>query len=228
VWGQGEPIRLINNPASWGAADPVFSLLGFSKGSTQNKAMSDVKAGNIAFEDVPFKSMRKRLSWLLRALRLLKDGEQVDWLFHPSETRFQSSSLIRCSISAQDDNGNYSYKLKDILDVDSKSGGRVREIMCRCAKQHLANATVGHSFILMGLDKDLIKWCKAIFTDVFGSINVQTATTYRTQQMSWVHVSHPSGNQTDPQYLRWCEGKTRIPKVIWAREEIFHRNGGER
>ena len=63
-------MRLINNPASWGAPDPTYYLLGFSKGDTQNKAMIEAKAGRAAFQDIPFKGMRKRLGWLLRALGL--------------------------------------------------------------------------------------------------------------------------------------------------------------
>jgi hypothetical protein len=37
-------------------------------------------------------------------------------------------------------------------------------------------------------------------------------------------VAHPSGSQTDPQYLKWCQGKTSTAKVVWARDELGHRN----
>jgi hypothetical protein len=42
-WGHGERVRLINNPAQWGAKTPKYWLLGFSKGATQNKALVEVK-----------------------------------------------------------------------------------------------------------------------------------------------------------------------------------------
>jgi hypothetical protein len=226
LWGQGEIVRLINNPASWGSKEPTHWLLGFSKGDTQNKAMAAVKAGRTTFETVPFKGMRKRLGWLLRALGMIPDEQPIDNMFERSEKRFQSASLIRCSISARKENGNYSYKLKDILAADGPSNGKVSEIMNRCIRKHLSGAKAGQSFILLGLDKDQIRLSKTVFAKIFGRLTSLRETTYRTNDLSWVHVAHPSGSQTDPQYLRWCKGKTSIPKVLWARDELRER--GER
>ncbi|MGD1018835.1 MAG: hypothetical protein ABSA12_05895 [Verrucomicrobiia bacterium] len=223
-WGEGERIRLINNPASWGSNNPTYSLLGFSKGNTQNKVMADVKAGRATFESVPFKGMRKRLGWLLHALGLVGSDEQIDRLFQTSERRFQSASLIRCSISVRNQKGEYLYKLKDILAADGPSNGKVREIIRRCSRRHLSGAKAGQSFILLGLDKEQIQWCKAAFAEIYGPLKSLNETAYRTDHLSWVHVAHPSGSQTDPQYLKWCQGKTSTAKVVWARDELGHRN----
>jgi hypothetical protein len=226
-WGQGEPVRLINNPASWGSVAPKVFLLGFSKGATQNKAMAEAKRGRATFESIPFKGMRKRLGWLLRGLRLTKSDAPPDSMFSRSETRFQSTSIIRCSISARTASGAYSYKLKDILEADSVSGGKVTEILQRCTKRHLASATPGQHFVLLGLDEAQIKLSKKAFEHTFGPLQTVKPTVYRNRDHSWVHVAHPSGSQTDPQYSKWCAGETSTAKVVWAREELTNRGVGD-
>lgn len=230
-WGHGEPVQLLNNPVSWGARNPKYWLLGFSKGATQNKALAEVRSGKVPINAVPFKGMRKRLGWLLKSLGIRTDDNEVDAIFADSGSDIQSASLIRCSISAKNAKGEYSYQLKDILAADVTSNGKVREIIDRCANKHLAQTTRNQAFILLGLDKDLIRWTKDTFTKMFGPITTITETTYRTKGISWLHVAHPSGNQTDPQYRRWCDGGTTVPKILWARQEISFRraeNDGER
>lgn len=225
-WGEGETIRLINNPAQWGTDKPIYRLLGFSKGDTQNKAMSESKVGKLPFEEVPFKGkvMRKRLDWLLTALQLKSHEEPIDSLFRSTEQNFQSSSLIRCSISALNSNGKYSYKLKDILESDAKSGGKVREILQRCTSRYLTNAKPGETFIMLGLENDLIKWSKKMFEQHFGKLETIDKTTYRNDNLSFVHVAHPSGgSQTDRQYQDWCAGTNKTPKIRWALDEIQYR-----
>lgn len=223
-WGDGQTIRLINNPAVWGPDHSRYSLLGFSKGETQNKAMGDAKRGQLPLEAVPFKGMRKRLGWLLEALRLRQSPVDVDRLFTDQELEIRSSSLIRCSISAQTAPNKYSYKLADILGADERSGGVVREVLNRCVRLHAAPAaTTGQSFIMLGLEDDLVRWSRAAFDRHTGPVTSIKETTYRSAKSSWAHVAHPSGNQTDPQYQRWCRGEARKPKVLWAREEIEHR-----
>lgn len=221
-WGHGEPIQLINNPASWGSADPEYRLLGFSKGGTQNKAMAEERKGRATYESIPFKGMRKRFPWLFRGLGL-RVLSNPDELFLSTEKQCQSGSIIKCSIRARKADGGYSYKLKDILDADASSGGMVRKVLNNCIATHLSKERSGRSFILFGLDKDFIAWCKSAFSEAYQGVKQVKATTYRNENLSWVHVAHPSGNQTDPQYQAWCEGKTSVPKVRWAREELAHR-----
>ncbi len=221
-WGHGEPVQLINNPASWGAGNPKHRLLGFSKGDTQNKAMAEERKGRTTFESIPFKGMRKRFPWLFRGLGL-RELANPDELFLASEKEFQSGSIIKCSISARKPNGEYSYKFQDIVDADGPSGGKVRQVLQTCIKRHLSNEAPGRSFVLFGLDKNFITWCKKAFAEAYSSVHQTKPTTYRSDDLSWVHVAHPSGSNTDPQYQRWCDGKTSTAKVVWAREELAYR-----
>jgi hypothetical protein len=221
-WGHGDPVQLINNPASWGSEDPTYRLLGFSKGDTQNKAMAEERKGRATFESIPFKGMRKRFPWLFKGLGL-RDLNNPDELFLSSEKECQSGSIIKCSISARKTDGSYSYKLKDILDADDSSGGLVKKILHTCIKTHLSAERSGRSLILFGLDKRFISWCKDAFAEIYGGLKPIKPTTYRSDCLSWVHVAHPSSNQTDRQYQEWCEGRTFTPKVLWAREELAHR-----
>lgn len=186
--------------------------------------MEEEKKGLATFESIPFKGMRKRFPWLFKGLEL-RDLTNPDALFLSSEKECQSGSIIKCSISVRKAGGNYSYKLKDILDANSSSGGMVRKIMHTCIKTHLSTERSGRSFILFGLDESFISWCKSAFEETYGSLRQIKPTTYRSDSLSWVHVAHPSGNQTDPQYQKWCEGRTTTAKVLWAREELAYRQG---
>jgi hypothetical protein len=184
--------------------------------------MAEERKGRATFESIPFKGMRKRFPWLFQGLGL-RVLPNPDELFLPSEKECQSGSIIKCSISARKVDGDYSYNLKDILDADAQSGGMVRKILNTCIHTHLSEERPGRSFILFGLDKDFIGWCKSAFSAVYQGVQQVKPTTYRNDNLSWVHVAHPSGNQTDPQYRNWCEGNTSIPKVLWAREELARR-----
>lgn len=227
-WGQGQPVRLINNPAVWGADRPRFTLLGFSKGNTQNKAIAEARSGRLPLESVPFKGMRKRLAWLLDAIGLRRQPFEVDRIFEDGETEIRSASLIRCSVSARGNGGRYSYKLADVLAADAAAGGTVREVIRRCVRTHAVPGSEGQTFVVLGLDRDQIEWTRSAFASELGPLESVTETTYRNSTTSWVHVAHPSGNQTDPQYQRWCRGEGRKPKVLWAREEIARRGAGRR
>ncbi len=228
IWGEGEEIRLINNPAQWGADKPIYRLLGFSKGGTQNKAMAKAKAGDLPFEDVPFSGseLRRRLSLLLNTLKLKDKATSIDSIFQSTEQSIQSSSLIRCSIGAQNKVGEYSYKLNDIMAKDASSGGMVTEIMRRCARQHLSDSAQGQSFILLGLNSKLLKQSKKIFKEIFGHLEIDKKkdSIYRTSENSWVHVAHPSPSDMRlHQYEKWCDGTNKQPKVTWAIDELSDR-----
>jgi len=223
-WGHGEPVQLINNPADWGSENPTYRLLGFSKGDTQNKAMAEERKGRTSFESIPVKGMRKRFPWLFRGLGL-RELPNPDGLFLSSEKEFQSGSVIKCSISARKADGKYSYKLQDIIDADGPSGGKVRKILSTCIERHLSQEPPGRTFVIFGLDEGLIAWCRNAFAEAYSSLRQVKPTTYRNEDLSWVHVAHPSGNQTDPQYQRWCDGHTTTAKVVWARDELAYRRG---
>lgn len=223
-WGNGEPVRLLNNPGAWGADRPRFSLLGFSKGATQNKAIAEAKKGRLSLEEVPFKGMRKRLGWLLDALGVRRAPFDVNKVFTAAEQEIRSGSLIRCSISAQISNGEYSYKLADILAADSRSGGKVKEVLRRCIRRYAAPDATNQTFIILGLDQALIDWTRDAFRQEVGPVHSVTDVTYRSEHASWVHVAHPSGNLTDSQYQKWCRGEGKKPKVLWAKAEVAFRS----
>ncbi|RIZ55775.1 hypothetical protein [Vibrio sp. PID23_8] len=217
VWGEGSALRAENNPAVWGAQNPKIYLLGFSKGKNQNKELIKVKSGESKFEDIPFKNMRHRLKWLLSALTISNDVD-FSHLFSNNEEVIQSASLIRCSLSSNNRDEAYSYKMKGILKANPHL---LEEIATNCAQKHLKGATPGSLFILLGLDPDYIKLCKKVMRIVFGPIRKIKDTTYIAGDMYFVHVAHPSSNQTDPQYKAWVAGETKVPKVAWAREMVL-------
>lgn len=219
-WGQGETIRLLNNPARWGAEKPQVVLLGFSKGPAQNKAMAAVKAGAMRLEEVPFRGMRTRLRWLVDALELRAKPVDVEQFFEKTEEQIHSGSLVRCSISARTNSGAYSFALKDILAADAPAGGKVGEVIRRCTQLHSRPTGGRQLYVMLGLDKELVRLSKTAFSQLVGAVSQVQKTTYRSANVSWAHVAHPSGRLTDSQYQRWCRDEGREPKLEWAREEV--------
>jgi hypothetical protein len=185
--------------------------------------MAEAKRGRLSLAEVPFKGMRKRLGWLLDALGVRRLPFSVDDVFTDVEPEIRSGSLIRCSISAKVGTGDYSYKLADILAANGPSGGKVREVLGRCISRHARPSSEGHLFILLGLEEALIEWARDAFHKEFGPAALTKPTTYRGANASWVHVAHPAGSMTDPQYERWCRGQCKKPKVEWARDEVRFR-----
>lgn len=222
-WGEGETVRLINNPAAWGGARPRMRLLGFSKGATQNKELAKAKVAGAGFNAVPFKGMRHRLTWLLEALRLLPAGRHIDQIFDCGEQDMQSASLIRCSISVRKGNGKYSYSLADIMAV-ARDDSRVEEIATRCAQRHLAGSSSDELVLMLGIGDPQIEFTERLLKRVFPNLRRVNQCTLRTGSMSFVHVAHPSGrSQRDHQYLAWVRGETSSRKVDFAKSEVRHR-----
>jgi hypothetical protein len=219
LWGQGEGLRLINNPATWGASTPKVWLLGFSKGQTQNKAIAEYRRGYRSFESIPFDGFRDRLRDLLAALEM-PGSASVDEVFKASESRYRTTSVIRCSISARVESGKYSYRMKDILGVADTDKRRLREIMSRCVGGFLSQLVPGDKVILQGLDSAYIKLLRSVVEDTYGGAKATSPVTYRANGVSWIHVSHLSKAQPENQFQAWLAGNLGKGKVRWAKEEL--------
>lgn len=232
--GRGEECRVENNPGWWGAAEPRYLVLGFSKGPRQNEAWSRFTAGNLAFEDLPFHtrkapgtsalSMRERLALLLQELGLLREDESIDHIFCPTEyeSLFASGSLVKCSLMARDGQG-YTEDLKKIVSV-AKSGGLTHRVIERCASKYLSGIPGGTLVVMLGLDEAYVSYSKKLFSALYTGIRDINELCYSDGSRTWVHVAHPSGRVTDPQFTRWARGETKSNKVALSKEGIrLHR-----
>ena len=183
-----EQWQVVNDPSAWGAERPEILVLGFSKGFTQATAF---KSG--AFEDIPFKSMRSRLTQALQRLGLLATTETVQTKFSATEQRFAFGSLVRCSLSR----------------LNAKSGKRectgqvmpkafvepVRKIVQRCAETFLGRLPASVRLVIMlGSGDSYIDGCRKLIATMTGqAFRPINEVAYHTPGVLWIHIAHPSG-----------------------------------
>jgi len=72
---------LENNPMSWGAADPRYLVLGFSKGTRQCRELLTTPHNVVSFA-----GFRHNVTSILRKLGLLAQDEHIDSRISESET----------------------------------------------------------------------------------------------------------------------------------------------
>lgn len=85
---------LDNNPCAWGARNPRFLLLGFSKGERQS-------AGILTrpHNEVPYAGFRPRLTAGLQKLGLLDPADTVDAHIRSDEPDWAFGSVVRCALA---------------------------------------------------------------------------------------------------------------------------------
>ncbi len=179
--------QMVNDPAAWGSATPEILILGFSKGFIQANAFRSDK-----FENIPFKKMRERLTDEMRLLGVLGATETVDQKITATETKFAFGSLVRCNLSRFNAKG----KLACTGEVMPKAF--TEDVLSRlrdCAETFLTNFPTSLRLVLMlGTTDSYIDGCRGIIHSLhnaqFSDIN---AVSYRTRNVIWIHVSHPSG-----------------------------------
>jgi hypothetical protein len=163
-------------------------VLGFSKGFTQADAS---RAG--CFEDIPFKGMRPRLTEVLLTLGALGPGERVDEKMVASERDIAFGSLVRCSLSRRN---SKTERLECTGPIMPKSFvEEVAPVVRRCVETYLSDLPPSIRLVVMlGTGDPYIAGCRklirSIYRERFSDIN---DVAYRTGDVTWVHVSHPSG-----------------------------------
>lgn len=212
--------KVINDPGAWGSNDPEIVVLGFSKGFTQADAYR-----TRPFDDVPFKDMRARLTDALRAVRILSPNETVEEKMRASERRIAFGSLVRCSLSRLNDKTGRMECTGQIMPKAFTED--VAPIVRRCATTYLAVFPLRTKLVLMlGTTDAYVQRCKqlmkSLYASQFGEIN---DIGYRTNQVYWAHLSHPSplnGHHSD-----WVRGTphTKAGNKRVLAEEIVRLSG---
>jgi len=212
--------QIVNDPGAWGSAKPEILLLGFSKGFTQASAYVSAR-----FEDVPFKGMRARLSDALRVIRILAPHEGIDEKFSASESRFAFGSLVRCSLSRRNDKTG---RLECTGQVMAKAfREEVAQVIQRCAGAFTVHFPASLRLVLMlGTTDAYVSKCKALIRTLHGDdYSEVNEIGYRTRQVHWAHISHPSplnGHHAD-----WVEGdvSTKAGRKRLLAEDIVRLSG---
>jgi len=204
--------RLRNDPGAWGSSEPETLVLGFSKGSTQADIYSTGK-----FEDVAFGGQaRNRLDRILKSVNLLPNNSHVsDLIESPSKKLMAFGSLVRCSLSRQDDSsGNWLTSGNLIL----KSFNEVPDILSRCSKKYVANLPEKtKTIVLLGVTEAYIKQCHQLLKTLYPDLQWVNQVAYRSEDRLFVHLTHPSpGNGT---YQAWIDGAPKQQLAIEALSE---------
>ncbi len=181
--------RAVNDPGAWGTATPRILILGFSKGFTQANAYRSGKH----FENVPFANMRVRLEASLKMLGFLATGDDIDSKFNSVEQQFAFGSLVRCSLSRQDEaTGKYQCIGKVMPKAFSEA---INPVVQRCASTFLSCLPQGVEIVVMlGNSDAYLKSCRELISSLHPSTFMDVNdVAYRANEALWVHLAHPSG-----------------------------------
>ncbi|MBY6106260.1 hypothetical protein KUW19_07110 [Ferrimonas balearica] len=220
--------KMRNDPGAWGAAEPEYLVLGFSKGATQ----SDIYASG-AFDDVAFGGVqtRKNLSNILRTIGLLKESDNVDRHISISGTRFHFASLVRCSLARLNEkklrqNGVKSYETSGKLIV--KSFTEVPSVVSRCARKYLQDFPESLKAVLvLGTNDAYINKMKSLIQEIHPTTYKEfDGISYEAGGVLWLHITHPSkGNGHLSSWLYKdssnASGKKRIQAIQRLNQYVY-------
>jgi hypothetical protein len=178
--------QMVNDPGAWGSANPKVLVLGFSKGFTQANAYHTER-----FEDIPFKQMRNRLSAALSSLSIIGNSEKVEDRMVATESDFAFGSLVRCSLSRQDEHGKLVCTGQVMPKAFTESiSGKLRT----CAEKFLTRLPESLQLVLMlGTTETYIRGCRSVVRSLHGqNFSDLNEVSYQTGRVIWTHVSHPS------------------------------------
>lgn len=207
--------QMVNDPAAWGSANPTILILGFSKGFTQANAF---RSGR--FEDIPFKDMRTRLTEEMRMLGVIGKLETIDQKMVATEAKLGFGSLVRCSLSRINKKGVLACTGEVMPKAFSEE---ISSNLKTCAKTFLGDLPPSVRLVLMlGTTDSYIEGCREVVRSLhspgFAEIN---EVSYRTGDVVWVHVSHPSGlNGHHPTWMAGDQSTTPGKKRNLAIEAI--------
>lgn len=99
IWGKSrissdEGWTLDNNPCAWGAQNPRFLLLGFSKGERQSVGILTRQ-----HDDIPYAGFRPRLTAGLQKLGLLTPMDTIEAHIRGDEPDWAFGSVVRCALA---------------------------------------------------------------------------------------------------------------------------------
>jgi hypothetical protein len=195
---------LENNPMSWGAADPRYLVLGFSKGTRQCRELL-----TSVHNAVPFAGFRHNVTSILRKLGLLPHDELIDSRINESEMDFAFGSLIRCSVSHIDSLSDRPSKSGDIINRLSRRVGGDDWAM-NCMRQFLSQLSPRlRIVILLSNDDKYVDACFRRLSPLHTELKRINSIAYSDGRVTWVHTVH--GSPLAQSHINtWLEGGDTI------------------
>lgn len=191
---------LENNPLAWGARNPRYLVLGFSKGARQCERISAA-----LHDDIPYAGFRHNLTAILRKLGLLGSEERVEDRIRDSEADFAFGSLIRCSVARVDPVTGVASKSGDIINRLSRRGVS-DDWALNCMRQFLAELPSRlEVVVLLSNDNDYIEACFHRLRSLHPSMKRLNSVAYSEGRVTWVHTVHGS-SLAQSHINAWLEG----------------------
>jgi hypothetical protein len=192
--------RLLNNPMAWGAQDPKYLVLGFSKGSRQADLVLTAP-----HDEVPYVGFRDTLTAQLRLLGLMSPEDTVDQRIRECEADWAFGSVVRCTVEKQDPLTGKFEKAGNVV-AESARRGAGRDWIGQCLSQHLSSLPPRLEVVVMlSNDDGYVGACFERVGRLHAGVRRVNDVAYADGRTLWVHVVHPSGS-SGRHIPHWLEG----------------------
>lgn len=206
--------RLHNNPGYYGSTNPRVLVLGFSKGTNQNRAAEE---GN--FDKIAFAKARHRLQAVLEVLKLMPSDRGIDHLMTAKEHEFGVASLVRCSFCKMK---NGECKTSGDVIPSAFTNRDTLAIIQRCASTFLQRLPEGVKVVLLlGTADNYIKKTRSMFVNLYPDFSSANSVAFRAGGALWLYAAHPSpGNGHFDAWLTSGVGNPSGRKRILAQQAL--------
>ncbi|MEH2576516.1 hypothetical protein [Bradyrhizobium sp. AZCC 1708] len=178
---------LENNPLAWGARNPRYLVLGFSKGARQCERLLVAP-----HDEVPFAGFRHNLTAILRKLGLLALEHSIDDRIRESEVDYAFGSLIRCSVAHINPTTGVASKSGDIINRLSRRSSS-NDWALNCMRQFLTELPSRlEVVILLSNDTNYIDACFRQLRSLHPSMKRINSVAYSDGRVTWIHTVHGS------------------------------------
>lgn len=210
----GGRFQLERNPGAWGARNPRVLVLGQTKGHSQADLMRVSVYGPAFFNRCAFAGLREELQRIMISVGLVSSEVDFDALFTEQEADFHFGSLIRCTLTArndeQDRRGNTKGWTSDSSKVakafDTAEGA---EVLNTCTSRFLSSLPNRLRLVILlgnsdGHIKRVQKAIGRIYTDLLPHPEAPDVA-FTAGGRTWVHLLHPA-NRRDRNRDAWLAG----------------------
>jgi hypothetical protein len=178
--------RLHNNPGYYGSSSPEILILGFSKGSNQNKV-----ALSGEFDKIAFANARHRLQSILESLEIMPKNRSIDDLMTAEEKQFGVASLVRCSFGKMQSNGTC--KTSGDVIPSSFTNLDTLQIIETCLKKYLGDLPKSIKLVvLLGTNETYIKKTKNLIQRLHSDFLIVNNVAFVAGGALWIYATHPS------------------------------------
>ena len=215
IWGKSRVASddgwtLDYNPCAWGAQNPRFLLLGFSKGERQS-------AGILTNEHdkIPYAGFRPRLTAGLQKLGLLAPTDMIEAHIRNDEPDWAFGSVVRCTLAKD---GKKSGTI-----IPSSTGSASYEGWRRqCTGLYLSKLPPRLQLVIMlSNDDGYIEDCRERIVELHPDTRKINPVAYGDGHVTWVHIIH-FGGQAFNHMRDWMAGSDNKAgkKGKWAIEAV--------